>query len=187
MGIVFYDGAVGALNDNVEFDKTKFRAYADAVTLGKMLLLQETNPLGGSTVGSGQLSALMSAILTNLNGGTATTYDWSLLNQIGDNGGNIFAATLPKPERDLSVTGTDLDAETDPGRWPRSRGRAGRPLHGRRVGHRGRRPGGRRRLLRLGRGRRPHPAPPRLRRRVQARQRRRPDQRRVRDETCGRP
>ena len=41
------------MNDNVEFDKTAFAAYADAVTLAKMLLLQELDPLGSTTPGTG--------------------------------------------------------------------------------------------------------------------------------------
>jgi len=39
-----HPGAVGGLRENVEFDKQKFAAYADSVTLSKMHLLQETIP-----------------------------------------------------------------------------------------------------------------------------------------------
>ena len=97
LGIEYHPGAVGQLDGNVEFDKQKFAAYANAVTLAKMLLLQETNPLGGpATVGSGQLSELMSDYLTQING-VPTSYDWGLLNPVGDHGGNILTTTLPKP------------------------------------------------------------------------------------------
>ncbi|HUH15478.1 MAG TPA: hypothetical protein VML35_06310, partial [Gaiellaceae bacterium] len=106
--VSFYADAVGALKDNVEFDKERFRAYANSVTLSKMLLLQETNPLGAATTGSGQLSALMSNFLTELNGGTATTYDWGLLNQVGAHGGNIFTTTLPKPAVEAALDPTAL-------------------------------------------------------------------------------
>ena len=103
-GIQFHPGSSARQNDNVEFDKKKFAAYADAVKLAQMLLLQETNPLGGPpTAGSGQLSALMSNALTKLlteeNGGVLTTYnyDWTKLNQLGNHGGNVFTTTLQKP------------------------------------------------------------------------------------------
>ncbi|MHB1241780.1 MAG: zinc dependent phospholipase C family protein, partial [Gaiellaceae bacterium] len=94
-GLEFYPDARGRLNDNVEFDKSKFAAYRDSVTLAKLLLLQESDPLGGTTPGTGQLSAFVSRTLTGLSG-TATSYDWSKLNVVGQHGGNILTTTLPK-------------------------------------------------------------------------------------------
>ena len=105
IGLDFYPTAVQRLNDNVEFDKTKFAAYADSVTLGKMLLLQETDPLGGVTAGDGGLSHLVRNALNSLNPlAPPSTYDWSLLNMVGGHGGNVMTTTLPKPVTALAVT-----------------------------------------------------------------------------------
>src|SRR6185503_18364690 len=41
LGIEFYPNAKTELSNNVEFDKTKFAAYADSVTLCKLLLLRD--------------------------------------------------------------------------------------------------------------------------------------------------
>ena len=112
-GVEFYDDATGRLNDNVEFDKHTFKAYANAATLAKMLLLQETNPLSSTpTAGSGQLSALMGNILSVLNG-TPTSYDWTKLNMVGDHGGNIYTTTLPKPERTHTVAAATVSGSAD--------------------------------------------------------------------------
>ncbi len=115
-GLEFYPGAVGERqNDNVEFDKTKFKAYADAVTMSKMLLLQETDPLGVGTVGDGQLSKLMSdgltAVANNGMPGPVVPYDWGLLNNNGGHGGNILTTTLPMPGVPLEVDVQRLDPD----------------------------------------------------------------------------
>ncbi|MCW5625291.1 MAG: LEPR-XLL domain-containing protein, partial [Burkholderiales bacterium] len=93
-GVEFYDDAVGPLNDNVAFDKAAFPAYANSVVLGKLLLLSE-DPVDGATVGAGQLSQVMSDVLTDLNGGITVGYDFGLLNLNGAHGGNILTSTLP--------------------------------------------------------------------------------------------
>ncbi|MHC4507326.1 MAG: FG-GAP-like repeat-containing protein, partial [Planctomycetota bacterium] len=94
-GVEFYERPVAGVDNNVEFDKEKFAAYKDATQVAKMLLLMESPP-DSESVGAGQLSALMSDALSVLNG-TPTTYDWSLLNNVGNHGGNISTTTLPKP------------------------------------------------------------------------------------------
>ncbi|HYR36750.1 MAG TPA: LEPR-XLL domain-containing protein, partial [Burkholderiales bacterium] len=92
----FYTGAQGALTNATHFDKGSFPAYDNSVTLGKMLLLMEDTDdgVGGGTAGDGQLSALFSRILTDLNGGTPVTYDFSKLNLNGAHGGDVLTATL---------------------------------------------------------------------------------------------
>ncbi|PYR22394.1 MAG: hypothetical protein DMF94_04905 [Acidobacteria bacterium] len=92
----FYSDAEGPLLDASRLNKTTFAAYANSVTLTKMLLLMEdtSDGVGGGTAGDGQLSTLFSNILTTLNG-TTTTYDFSLLNLNGAHGGNVITATLP--------------------------------------------------------------------------------------------
>ena len=92
----FYAGTQGALADDAEFDKATFAPYANSFTLAKMLLLMEDTDdgVGGGTAGDGGLSALFSNVLTSLNG-SATTYDFSLLNLNGAHGGNVLTATLP--------------------------------------------------------------------------------------------
>jgi len=85
------------VNANVEFDKDKFAAYHDTVVLSKLVLVQELDPLGGVTPGTGQLSKLMSDALTAFNGSTFAPYDWTLLNMVGNHGGNVMTTTLPKP------------------------------------------------------------------------------------------
>src|SRR5262249_54082559 len=84
----------GSLNNNVEFDKTKFAAYANSVTLGKMLLLQET-PTDPGFAG-GQLSQLFTDLL-------GRPYDFKKLNLNGAHGGNVMTATLPKPGVQVEV------------------------------------------------------------------------------------
>ncbi|MBL8533161.1 MAG: hypothetical protein JNL33_04830, partial [Betaproteobacteria bacterium] len=93
-GVEFYDDAKGPLKDGIDFDKSEFAAYANSVTLSKLLLLSE-DPVDGSTIGAGQISKVMSDELTALNGGLTVTYDYSLLNQNGAHGGNIMTTTLP--------------------------------------------------------------------------------------------
>ena len=76
---------------NVEYDKTKFKPYANAVVLSKMLLLQETDPLAGRRRAAHGLA-------TNGLDGVGTpmpTYDWNELNIVGDHGGNVMTTTLP--------------------------------------------------------------------------------------------
>jgi hypothetical protein len=94
-GITFHENATISTSENVEFDKTKFAAYANGVTFGKLLLLTE-DPVDGEPVGAGQLSAVMSDLI----GGD---YDWSRLNMNGHHGGNIFTTTLQKPDEYFPV------------------------------------------------------------------------------------
>ena len=103
-GVTFYPGATGFLNDNVEFDKLKFAAYANSVTLSKLLLLSEDDPMGGPAGAPGQLSQLIRNMTPNAG------YDFGLLNLNGSHGGNIMTATLPMP----GVTVTALDAQQQP-------------------------------------------------------------------------
>jgi len=100
-GVSFYDDAKLGLGQNVEFDKTKFAAYADSVTLSKMLLLSE-DPVDHDPAATGELSRLMQ----NQLGSGAATYDFSKLNLVGDHGGNIMTATLPKPGEVLNYVET---------------------------------------------------------------------------------
>lgn len=94
-GLTLYEGAVGTLDGNVEFDKTKFAAYANSVTLAKLLLLSE-RPVDGATIGAGALSKFFSDQL-------GRPYDFSLLNLNGGHGGNIMTATLPKPGQTADI------------------------------------------------------------------------------------
>ena len=91
-GVEFYPDAAGNFGDNIEYDKDKFLAYRNALQLSKMLLLQETDPLGA--VSLEQLSKLMNDGLAAA--GQPATYDWSLLNVWGDHGGSILTTTLPE-------------------------------------------------------------------------------------------
>jgi autotransporter-associated beta strand protein len=100
----FHEGAIGPLNPNVEFDKEKFAAYANAVTLSKLLLLQET-PVDGESVGAGELSRFFSDQ-------TGQPYDFGLLNLNGAHGGNILTTTLPKPGVTVEVVREDGSVET---------------------------------------------------------------------------
>ncbi len=92
----FYPGAQAGLADNAELDKELFAAYANSVTLTKLMYLMEADPLSNSLYASanGQLSDLYSDILTNLNG-TTTEYDFGNLNLHGGHGGNVLTTTLP--------------------------------------------------------------------------------------------
>lgn len=92
--INFHENPTGALKDDISFNKEAFSAYDNAVTLSKLLLLQE-NPIDGEATGSNQLSQLFSDILTAQNNGNPVTYDASLLNLNGNHGGNILTMTLP--------------------------------------------------------------------------------------------
>ncbi|MCA9189899.1 MAG: zinc dependent phospholipase C family protein, partial [Planctomycetales bacterium] len=94
-GVTFYEGATVSISTNVEFDKQKFAAYANSVTLGKLLLLSE-DPLDGNALAANQMSQLMTDL-------TGASYDWSLLNINGAHGGNIFTSTLPKPGQEILV------------------------------------------------------------------------------------
>ena len=105
-GMTFYQGAVGALDANVEFDKTKFAAYANSVTLAKLLLLSE-RPVDGATVAAGALSKFFSDQLGH-------PYDFSLLNLNGAHGGNVMTATLPKPGQTADIIRDSLVAGQAP-------------------------------------------------------------------------
>src|SRR5205814_6118111 len=101
-GLSFYRNAKQRLDNNVEFDKTKFAAYFDSVVMTKLLLLHETEFAlgagGGATDPSlGQLSQLTRDQLTALGKPGAASYDFTLLNLLGDHGGNVLTATVPKP------------------------------------------------------------------------------------------
>ena len=81
------------LKDGVEFDKDKFAAYANSVTLGRMLLLSE-EPVDGEQSSANQLSRLYTNFRIQLHM-TPATYDFSLLDLNGAHGGNIMTTTLP--------------------------------------------------------------------------------------------
>ncbi|MFV1978459.1 MAG: hypothetical protein ACC649_03825, partial [Myxococcota bacterium] len=87
----FYPNAMGALSGAAEFSKSDFPSYANAVTLSKMLLLQEDAVDSEPT--SAHLNQLSKLFNDNLAG--ATSYDASLLNLNGAHGGNVLTATLP--------------------------------------------------------------------------------------------
>ena len=91
MTIEYYAGAQGGLKPNVEFDKDKFAAYANTVTMAKLLLLQETLPNGQTPVG-GQQPKTISKLLTDLSG---HAYDFAAMQLNGDHGGNLLTATMP--------------------------------------------------------------------------------------------
>ncbi len=95
-GVTYFGTASVDLGPDVEFDPTKFAAYADAVQLSKIALLSET-PVGGAATGDHQLSLLVNNTLTDLGTPPAAPYDWSLLNVNGDNGGNVLTTTLQVP------------------------------------------------------------------------------------------
>src|SRR5262249_25553572 len=102
-GITFYPGARGPLNDNVEFDKLKFAAYANTVTMAKLVLLQEL-PVDGQFQ-AGQISALFKNL-------TGAPYDARKLILNGAHGGNILTATLPKPGQTVQFFREDQDPRT---------------------------------------------------------------------------
>ena len=89
--ITLYGNPQGALNPDAEFDKQKFAAYANSVTLAKMLLLQETLPNGETPVG-GKQPKTISKLLTDL---TGQPYDFAQMTLTGDHGGDIMTATMP--------------------------------------------------------------------------------------------
>jgi hypothetical protein len=88
--IEFHAGAKGALKPDVEFDKSKFAAYADSVTLGKISMLQETL-VNEAPVGGVQPKTI-SRLLTDL---TGKSYDFERMTLNGRHGGNILTATMP--------------------------------------------------------------------------------------------
>jgi len=95
-GMTFYPGARQRLTDNVEFDKDKFAPYFNSVVLSKLLLLHET-ALPGSGADTGALSRLINDQLAALPGpGRGTPYDFGKLNLVGEHGGNVMTATLPR-------------------------------------------------------------------------------------------
>ena len=122
-----------------------FAAYADAVTLAKMLLLQELDPLGATTPGTGQLSKLMSDALTALPRRHPTRYDWSKLNLVGDSRrqrDDDDAAEAGRRRHLRPRTARRHERETrSPRPEPRTRHRRRRPVRRglRRPGRRGKR------------------------------------------------
>jgi hypothetical protein len=103
--VTFYDDPTVALSGNVEYDKTKFAGYFDSVQLAKLLLLGE-DPVDGEPIGAGQLSALMTDL-------TGAPYEWSLLNNNGNHGGNIFTTTLQKPGQVVEIVSDDGVVSTE--------------------------------------------------------------------------
>ncbi len=90
--VEFYPGASGGMHPNVENVKSEFKPFANALVVSKMLLLQETNPLGGAALG--QLTKLARDGLAGV-GTPMPTYDWGLLNIVGAHGGSVMTTTLP--------------------------------------------------------------------------------------------
>src|SRR4029077_3104983 len=90
IALTFYDGAHGHLKANVEFDKNKFAAYANTVTMSKMLLLQENLPNGEAPI-AGLQPKTLSHLMSDLVG---QPYDFNrlTLNSLAD-GGDIMTAT----------------------------------------------------------------------------------------------
>ncbi|MFN0038401.1 MAG: LEPR-XLL domain-containing protein, partial [Burkholderiales bacterium] len=86
----FNDDALAAPNAAAEFDKQTFAAYANSVTLSKMLLLTET-PVDGNPTAT--WANQISALFANVSGFAG--YDAKLLNLNGAHGGNVLTATLP--------------------------------------------------------------------------------------------
>ncbi len=88
--VTYHDNALGGLKDNAEIDMDKFAAYANSVTLSKLLLFQET--LVGQDPVDGQQPKTISQLLTDLIG---QPYDFEIMDLNGDHGGNILTATMP--------------------------------------------------------------------------------------------
>ncbi len=107
---VFFDRPQTVVGPDIEFDTTRFAAFADAVTLGKLILLQE-NPVDGDVASAGQLSTLVNNTLADLGTPLSTPYDWSLLNMNGNDGGNVLTTTLQKPG--VMVEATLADGTTE--------------------------------------------------------------------------
>ena len=108
-GVEYYANPAGRLADNVEFNKSTFAAYANSVSLAKMALLQEVDPLGGAGLHVGRLSALATNGLTALS--TPLAYDWTELNLVGGHGGNVLTTTLPQ-SLEVAYTAVNLLAKT---------------------------------------------------------------------------
>ena len=106
-GVEFYPDAAGNFGDNIEYDKDKFLAFRNALQLSKMLLLQETDPLGA--VSLEQLSKLMNDGLAAAN--QPATYDWSKLNVWGAHGGSILTTTLPKPAERTEIVSVNAASD----------------------------------------------------------------------------
>src|SRR5262245_27707709 len=115
LSLKFYSDAEGRLNSDAVMNKSTFAAYANSVTLTKMLYLMES-PAGDAVPGAGsaagQLSALYGDILTKLNG-SPTTYNFANLNLNGAHGGNVLTATLPGApgSADGQIWLTSIDAD----------------------------------------------------------------------------
>ena len=110
--IMFYDGARSGLKDNVEFDKQEFAAYANSVTFGKLMLLQE-ELVNESPVAGDQpkvLSRLMSDLVTDdVNDGSNYFYDYATHQLNGNHGGNILTTTMANVSDQF---GQSVDATT---------------------------------------------------------------------------
>ena len=83
----------GRLKDGAAFSKANFAAYANAITVTKLMYLMETPP-DGELTSSGQLSKLYSKLDDAVAPGPGT-YDFKKLNLHGAHGGNILTSTLP--------------------------------------------------------------------------------------------
>ena len=109
--VEFYEGASGGMHPDVEFDKERFAGFANSVTLAKMALLQEDDPLG--VVPLEQLSLLARDGLAAV-GTPMPAYDWGVLNMFGAHGGSILTTTLPKPSTAFTIDpALDVDDVAD--------------------------------------------------------------------------
>jgi hypothetical protein len=90
VGLVFHPGATGGLKANAEFDKDRFFAYGNSVTLGKLAMLQET--LVDEAPVDGVQPKMISKLLTDLAG---QNYDFERMTLNGHHGGNVLTATMP--------------------------------------------------------------------------------------------
>ncbi len=100
----FYDDAQSFLNTNATMNKQNFAAYANSVTLTKMIYLMDDDPLiTGVSAADGQLSGLYSQL-------TGSAYNFGLLNLHGSHGGNVLTTTLPGVA-DGQIWMTSIDAD----------------------------------------------------------------------------
>ncbi len=105
----FYPNARGRLKANAEYDKEKFAPFANAVTTGKILLLQE-NLVNETPVGGLQPKTL-SKLFTDL---TGRDYDFAKMNLNGNHGGNIMTATMPNVLDPFGQSTSALDQYPSP-------------------------------------------------------------------------
>jgi Ca2+-binding RTX toxin-like protein len=101
----FYAGAQDFLLPGATMNKTTFAAYANAVTLTKLLLLMEDDPMtAGASSADDQLSEVFGDLIGNAG------YDFGLMNLNGAHGGNVLTATLPGVANgEIWMTSIDAD------------------------------------------------------------------------------